>query len=226
VTGSEGGRARSFRFSFDVASATTRHGFVPRLWASRKIGELLDRIRYAGSDAGSDVEARIAPLTAEVVRLSRRFGILTEYTAFLARDGAELGAPDAALAQARKQIREKALAVRSGPGAVAQDANRVARKSSTWVDPRNGALDEHLRSIEYQTVNQVGDLAFYRRGRRWVDARLLGAAPPPVTTVVPGSAEHGRMAERLARDGRQGALALSGEVLVLVDGNSVVIVNP
>ena len=227
VSGREAGLARSFRFTFDVASASTRHGFVPRLWASRKIGELLDRIRNAGSEPDPDAQRHVDPLTAEVVRLSREFGILTEYTAFLAREGVELGAPGAVMAQARKQVQEKALTTRSGAGSVAQDANRVSRKSSTWVDPRNSALDEELRPVEFRTVNQVGDLAFYKRGRRWVDARLLRSAQTPAPTIVaPGSAAHRRLAERLARDGRQGALALSGEVLLLVDGEPVSFVNP
>jgi Ca-activated chloride channel family protein len=226
IEGRDGGGPRRFRFTSEIAGATARNGFVPRLWAQRKIADLLDRIRYAGADPGADAQRTVAALAGEVVRLSREFGILTEYTAFFAREGVDLGVPDAGAAEARRALGEKALRVRSGPGSVAQDANRLAKKSAGWVDPRNAALDEKLEVVEARSVNQVGDLAFYRQGRRWIDARLLGAgAARPPRVVTSGTAEHARVADRLARDGRQGALALRGEVLVLVDGEAVALVN-
>jgi Ca-activated chloride channel family protein len=224
LEGREAGRLRTYHFELGVAG-TTRQGFVPRLWAQRKISELLDRIRYAGADPGSGAEQTVAALAGEVVRLSRQFGILTEYTAFFAREGADLGGPGD-VARARQELLGKALQVRSGPSSVSQDANRAGRKTAGWVDPRNVVLSEDLRPVELGGVNQVGDLAFHRRDGRWVDARLLassgGAAPRP---VVAGSAAHARIADQLAREGRQGALALRGEVVVLVDGKPVSLVN-
>ena len=48
--------------------------FLPRLWAGRKIAYLLDQIRlYGESDE----------LVEEVIRLSKRYGIITPYTSFL-----------------------------------------------------------------------------------------------------------------------------------------------
>lgn len=226
LEGRDAGRARAFRFRFD-AGGTTRHGFVPRLWAQRKISDLLDRIRYAGADPGAGAERTVAALAAEVVRLSRQFGVLTEYTAFFAREGEELGGAGAEVARAHRELQEKALRVRSGKGSLAQDANRAGRKAAGWVDPRNVILSDELKSVELGGVNQIGDLAFHRRGGRWVDARLLerltGAAP---RAVVAGSAAHALLVDRLAREGRQGVLALRGEIVVLVGGEVVTLVNP
>ncbi len=42
------GTSRVFEFRLPVENATTRNGFVPRLWASRKIGLLVDAIREQG----------------------------------------------------------------------------------------------------------------------------------------------------------------------------------
>src|SRR5690606_16224006 len=47
-----GGR-RAFRFTFDLDDATTRHAFVPRLWASRRIALLIDEIRQSTQAFGS-----------------------------------------------------------------------------------------------------------------------------------------------------------------------------
>ncbi len=51
-----------------------KHAFVPRLWATRRVGYLLDQIRLHGE---SD------ELREEVVRLARQYGIVTPYTSYL-----------------------------------------------------------------------------------------------------------------------------------------------
>jgi Ca-activated chloride channel family protein len=48
--------------------------FIPRLWATRKIGALLNAIRLYGEDP---------ELVDSIVRLSIRYGIITPYTSFL-----------------------------------------------------------------------------------------------------------------------------------------------
>jgi len=50
------------------------HAFLPRLWATRRIGYLLDEIRLSGE---SD------ELKDEVVKLARAFGVVTPYTSYL-----------------------------------------------------------------------------------------------------------------------------------------------
>jgi Ca-activated chloride channel family protein len=55
--------------------------FIPKLWATRKVGFLLDQIRLNGEQA---------ELKAEVVRLAKKFGLVTPYTSYLAVDDSEL----------------------------------------------------------------------------------------------------------------------------------------
>jgi hypothetical protein len=85
----------SFNFDLD-ATATTRHTFVPRLWAGQRIAWLVDEVRQRG--AGSHLrpsrstqellrDPEVSELIEEIIRLSLTHGILTEYTAFLATDG-------------------------------------------------------------------------------------------------------------------------------------------
>jgi len=62
---------------FDGAAFTDRAGgepFIARLWATRRIGELLNAIRLNGESA---------ELVNSVVNLSIRYGIITPYTSFL-----------------------------------------------------------------------------------------------------------------------------------------------
>ena len=51
--------------------------FIPRLWASRKIGYLLEEIRLHGEKS---------ELKDEVVRLSKEFGVPTPYTSILVEE--------------------------------------------------------------------------------------------------------------------------------------------
>lgn len=91
VEGNFLGKQRSFEFAFDAARSTTKNAFVPRLWASRKIASLIEEIRQSNADAGGSglptvgaPDAAKKELIDEIVRLSTKWGILTEYTAFLA----------------------------------------------------------------------------------------------------------------------------------------------
>jgi len=54
-----------------------RFKFVAQLWASRRIGEIIDLI---------DLHGKNSELIEELVSLSRKYGILTPYTSFLADD--------------------------------------------------------------------------------------------------------------------------------------------
>ncbi len=87
LTGNFYGQSRQFDFGFETAKASARNSFVPRLWASRKIASLIEEIRLAGAGGAPQPgteDPRTKELVQEVVRLSVKWGILTEYTAFLA----------------------------------------------------------------------------------------------------------------------------------------------
>ena len=112
LAGNHLGHRRRFHFRFDLDKATTRNAFVPRLWASRKIGILIDAIRSGGADAtaaaAAPIDAQHRELVDEIVRLSTEFGILTEYTAFLAREGSDLSRRTEVLAEAWRNFDTRA----------------------------------------------------------------------------------------------------------------------
>jgi Ca-activated chloride channel family protein len=223
------GEQRQFKFRFDLDKATTKNAFVPRLWAGRKIGALTDAIRDLGADSGGSsgpapADPRLKELVDEIVRLSKEFGILTEYTAFLAREGSDLSQPAFVAAEALKNFDERALKTRSGYGAVNQSFNGLEQRDQKCVNLRNGYWDAQMNRVEVSTVQQVNDRAFYKRGNRWVDSALVDksdAAPRRVIEV--GSEEFRRLAHRLAEQSRQGCIALAGEILMQVDGEAVLV---
>ena len=75
LTGTVNGREQTLSYDGqEFPRRATEMGFLPRLWATRKIGYLLSQIRLHGSDE---------ELVDEIVDLSLRYGVMTPYTSFL-----------------------------------------------------------------------------------------------------------------------------------------------
>lgn len=74
LTGKVGGAAREVVEEVRFPDAETRNEFLPRLWAVRRVGFLLDQMRLSGESA---------ELRDETVRLAKKFGIVTPYTSYL-----------------------------------------------------------------------------------------------------------------------------------------------
>jgi Ca-activated chloride channel family protein len=209
--------------TINPALARSDNSFVGRLWASRRIAELVQAIRDLGVNSTAS-DPRLHELTTEVVRLSTTWGIMTEYTAFLATEGTSIDprAMSAATAAASDHFRRDAFGARSGPAAQRLSMNNSKLAEDSVLNRANGRFDAAGKWKREEAVQQLGDRALYRRGNRWVEP--AAAAKPPTRTIAFGSPEHLALAERLARVNRQALLAQDGEVQ-LVDGDEVVLVR-
>ncbi|MCB9915866.1 MAG: VWA domain-containing protein [Planctomycetes bacterium] len=230
------GTPRTFAFEFGVEGASTRNAFVPRLWAGRKIAFLVDRIRQAGAELGANpiavgtdlfTDPRYAELAEEILRLSTEFGILSEYTSFLATEGTDLGHWGGLLTACNAELDKRAVRLRVGAGAVSQSRNFNEKKAQTLLNYDNDFWDEQNRLVSTSNVQQICDRAFFQRDGRWIDSRLIGGdgevAPAEVVTF--GSAEHTAMVDALASQGRSGLLSLSGDILLDYQGRHVLVKN-
>jgi Ca-activated chloride channel family protein len=72
--GSVGGDTRSYSYDAAFPEKSSDHEFIPRLWATRRVGHLLDEIRLRGENK---------ELKEEVSELARKYNIVTPYTAYL-----------------------------------------------------------------------------------------------------------------------------------------------
>ena len=226
LSGNYLGKEKTFRFNFEFDNSDIKNGFVPRLWASRKIAQLIDIVRQMGADsAASKDDPKVKELVDEIVRLSTKFGILTEYTAFLAREGTNLTDRSEVLKEAAEAFESRALRSRSGRGAVNQSSNMIRQKSQNVLNLHNDFLDAQMNRVSITNVQQINDLAYYQRGNRWIDSRLVSEEDKakPSKTIEFGSKEFVQLAEKLAEQNRQGSIALRGEVLLLIDGETILI---
>ncbi len=229
------GQHRTFEYVLDPSRATTANAFVPRLWASRKIAFLLDEVRQAGVSGDVRTDPRTKELIDEVVKLSMRWGILTEYTSFLAEDPS--GSPVAVRdhdEQVRLALETAATRVadRAGTGAVNQSMNLKAAQAQTCANSENRFWDASMQERRVASVMQVADQTLFCRAGKWIDSNLVDKPEleKPDIKITFGSPEHFELVRRLAATdqggGRQALLSLRGAVYLMVDGKRVLVCAP
>jgi Ca-activated chloride channel homolog len=83
LSGDLAGKRQAFTLIADLAahSVPNANAFVEKVWATRRIGELIDEI---------DLNGKNKELTDELVHLSLKHGIMTPYTSFLADERVDL----------------------------------------------------------------------------------------------------------------------------------------
>ncbi len=187
----------------------------------------MDAIRKKGADGDGSTDppdAHIKELVDEVIHLSKKYGVLTEYTAFLAREGTDLSRDDRLLSRATRNFQDRAVRTRSGWGAVNQSLNIARQQQQATLNRRNSYVNRDLERVQAAPVQQINDLAFYKRGNRWVDSRVSGGnSKEPDKVVSFGSEAFYDLVKKLVRNDRQGSITLDGEVLLEVDGETVLV---
>lgn len=229
LSGERAGGSGSFDVNVSLKDASARQSFVPRTWATRKIAALIAQVRDA--QAGGDISdpasnPKTKELVDEIVRLSLRWGIMTEYTSFIATEPSVALNDHATIRRmALDNLAERAV-VRAGAASVNQEANLGGMAAAPMVSGTQLYLDKDMKEVEITTVQMVGDQTFYRRGARWVDQRVQAKEADPVDeTIDVGTARFAEVLETLREQNLLGVLALEGEVEVQMGVKRVLIRN-
>lgn len=231
LRGSATDGVRRLQVDVDPKSASTSNAFVPRLWASRRIAQLVDGIRQLGADAPNqplalDSDPRLRELVGEIVRLSTTWGILTEYTSMLALEGSRFNDWHALESACADTLNGRAVSQRSGYGAVSQGINFNRRKLESNLAGTKGYVDASLGQFQTQNLAQCGSSNLWRSGDRWTDAQLAGVDAPHIDEeIVFGSERHRQLLWELVEDQKQSAIALDGEVLIRHRGKNLLVRN-
>ncbi len=180
VQGTFAGQRQEYDFpgNFVAKSADESYGFVEKLWAMRRIGEIIDEL---------DLNGKNDELVKELVELSTKHGILTPYTSFLADDRARPLA--SAENRQRTQLSLGRLNEAAGKSGVAQRAAKGKFQNATNAPLAAGSnvvLDiDGDREVAPANVRQVGNRALYSRkeGRVFFGAKAVdGEAKQLVVT--------------------------------------------
>jgi Ca-activated chloride channel family protein len=165
LSGSVDGRRRQFVYqgSFravgaDDALSPSTTSFIPRLWATRKIGHLLTQIRLRG-ETREWVDA--------VVDLSIRYGIVTPYTSFLVEEEDIL--TDAGRERAAESYMATPAPAASGAPAVEMAEEEAKMRGADSAAPTDGGEASRTGEGMEPTVRHVGSKAFVLHDGVWID---------------------------------------------------------
>jgi Ca-activated chloride channel family protein len=217
LTGQVDGETKVFSYPVNFASRGS-YNFVPRVWASRKIGFLTDEIRLHGMND---------ELVGEIVRLSKRYGIITEYTSFLIREDDMLFAPEEAQAEMLRDAGTHLAEAKSGAAGVgqAQTSQRLKGQVAGGQGAANAPAayyDAAGEEVQVQTVQYAGDLTFFNADGYWTDSRY----DPDKQKLIEVKAFSDAYFALLADGGPLGKLLSQGDqVIVVLDEKSALKVS-
>jgi len=207
LTGVTNGRPQTFTYPDQTFRDEGGPAFIPRLWATRAIGHLMQQIRLGGENP---------ELVQSIVALSTRYGVITPYTSFLIEEDdiiAQTGGP--AMEEAAFDALEAPASV-SGEEAVeraAAEGEMAAAEAPLALPTMMPAAEEG--AVAGPVVQAVGSRTFFLRDGVWTDTAYNPDAGEPA--VVPFASD--AYFELLSARPELGeALALGEEVLIVVDG--------
>lgn len=199
ISGRRSGRTERYSTRATFASHHNGNDFIPRLWASRKIGALAQQIRLNGPNQ---------EIIDEIRETALRYGLLSEYTSYLVQEPMNAVARRDLLGQ-RGQVAGAAPAAAPPPlaAAVGQMAVQSAARDRLNRDARSAAeVDAAQKAIaaatqvereesSAQRVRTVGGRHFRSEQNVWKDVAHTSAQR--VVKVEPFSAAYFALLQRL-----------------------------
>jgi Ca-activated chloride channel homolog len=218
LQGTINGGTRKFAHDVNFAAESSANEFIPRLWATRRVGYLLDEIRLHGENA---------ELRDEITELARQYCIVTPYTSYLIvedeqrrevpvrfRSMPELERNQNARAEAAKSWQQftterggdagvagalSGMALKSADaaapaalGAEAQFARRYGLASSSAAAGRadNSAAAPNTAPSTSTPSQFVGGKTFFQNGSQWVDTTVQRMANATPIRIQFGSTDY------------------------------------
>ncbi len=220
LTGKAGGSTRTYTYanlSFPLRAETNE--YLPRLWATRRVGWLMEQVRTNGEQK---------ELRDEIVDLGTRYGIVTPYTSYLALEDGQVsqrftdsiqpvnGRPSkgrlGGLNAPRPSASPDPQNAPSGLSTVT-GAEAVQRSKQARAQQDAGYLREEDKS---EAVKRVAEKTFYLIDDVWTDSEFKADSRLPETKVVFGSDEYFALLKQIPKLGS--FFALGERVVVVFEG--------
>jgi Ca-activated chloride channel family protein len=209
LTGEVNGEEQLFVYEDNFFRNSGGDDFIPRLWATRAIGNLLTQIRLKGEDP---------ELVQSVVNLSLRYGIITPYSSYLIEED------DIFTQTGRDMMFEESMESLSLPAEVSGEAAvdraegeaMMADSLAPLAMPMPTVIARDGRIISAEEVIQlVGSKTFIMRDGVWIDTAYDADSQTPQEIAFAGEVYF----ELLSAAPELGQyLALGPRVLVVHDG--------
>ncbi|MFN0279563.1 MAG: VIT and vWA domain-containing protein [Pyrinomonadaceae bacterium] len=210
LTGKSGKESRMFSYTdLDFPVRSDGNDFLPRLWASRRVGWLLEQIRANGETK----ETR-----DEVVELGTRYGLVTPYTSYLATDGS--------MANVRQDAPMAADMMKRAPAKMAAPTGSLSVEMSIRQNTMQGNAravagedkDEKEQIIIRNTAqNQfIANKNFINQNGVWLDSDYSANTNLPEVAIKFASDEYFKLIEK--ERGLAPYLSLGEQIVIVWKG--------
>ena len=227
----------------------SKNSFIPKLWATRRVGYLLEEIRLHGENK---------ELKDEVVALSRKWGIVTPYTSYLIiEDEESRGVPVARQSMGKRIASRNANSVRtiksqngsaegqfqrnlekqsfrgfaesdSGSGAVAaaraSEQLKKATQSKAFKDAYKESQYGNQISFEQQATRTIAGKTFFQNEGFWIDSLVPEQKERVAKRLTFGSKEYFELLNQDANTAKW--LSVAVNMQIIIDGTLYEIVSP
>ena len=223
LSGKSGGVTRSYTYtnlSFPLRSDANE--YLPRLWATRRVGWLMEQVRSNGEQK---------ELRDEIVDLGTRYGIVTPYTSYLALEPnnavtvtnapATLNTQDAVIGGNLNNL------MRIEPGTAAPAPKvRMATGAGAVQQSKSARAQQEVEVLKDETrrdaVRRAEGKTFYLIDGVWTDSEFKAGSGLPETAVTFGSDEYFAL---LKQNAKLGSFFSLGERVVVVFEGRIYRVN-
>ena len=228
IKGKVNGEEKEFKFPVELLDKdkSGEYDFVEKSWASKRIAYLLEQIDQNGESK---------ELTDELVELSKKHGILTPYTSFLAREDVQFADMQSNYSRASGNLKtlnslsgSSANSLRQYKGKLAEieAVEDAAPSEEMFYDVEEDAdlasyninsVDTTIAPKVEKKITNVGNNTFYKKEKYWiagdVDATKLSSA----INVTKFSKEYFELSNNLSAEDQK-YLGLDGSVYVNLNG--------
>jgi Ca-activated chloride channel homolog len=212
LSGKAGGANKNYLYNnlrFPLRSSES-NDFLPGLWATRRVGWLMEQVRANGEQK---------ELRDEIVDLGTRYGIVTPYTSYLALE--PNAQPDASRSSGSGNLITRRPANAPPPPSAMKAADAQATTGLAGVQQSKRAREQkeasrYERGELSAAVKTAGGKTFYLREGVWTDAEFKAEARLPETTIKFGSEEYFTLLKQKPRLGD--FFALGERIVVVFEG--------
>ena len=173
LAGNVKGKQKRYSYDADFTASDDANDFIPYLWATRKIGYLMDEIRLHGENR---------ELKDEVIRLSKKYGVMSPYTSYLIQEDDAIAyhpmrlnqprlsrgvpAPDMAGAKPGYESARISVMADQGAGNYSAGSGQLAVK----ISKRSRQMKEAESLSTNQYIKRIGTRTFYFKDEFWTDS--------------------------------------------------------
>jgi Ca-activated chloride channel family protein len=182
LRGTVKGEIKEFKINSEFTKDNEEYDFIPPLWASRRIGYLLDQIRLNGEEK---------ELIDEITQLAREHGIVTPYTSYLIMEDEDFRLrrneivhdfqtlPPSPVFRSEFESDYDAMKEKSGDRSITvSEELQGLNQASNYGETKQGSGrmnykdDEGYERNLTQQVRNIQGRAIYQSGKFWVDSEL------------------------------------------------------